>query len=392
MKKLILLFALAIMAVNAYSQNVKEAEYPDGETALQSFISSNLQPTKSVLENHVYGTIYVRVNVSKKGKPTKVEVTKPSGYSDMDMEAERVVKLIKKWNPETVDGKPVDGEIVVAVEFTKPQGATVNASYPGGEDALQEFFRQNMQYPSDALEDYIEGKVYVQLTVDAQGKSKDIIMSTPTDYPGLDAEAMRLVSLVSQWTPMTINGQPTESKLIVPVVFKLPESNTSQAEQNQHTDMGTGQATADKPTTDTDPGSANGQTSSTTSQHNSRGNNTNRPVNSQRQVAKMAAYPGGMVAMTTFISQNRKYPEDELRKKVEGDVTVKFTVDESGSIINPTIQKSVTPNLDAEAIRIVKLMPKWQPAVDTEGNNMPMEMTVTVNFRTPRAIDGVPFH
>lgn len=391
MKKLFLLFAMAVFAINTYSQNVKEAEYPDGETALKSFIASNVNPPKSVLEDHVYGTIYIRVNVSKKGKPTKVEVTKPSGYDDMDREAERVVKLIKKWNPETVDGKPVDGEIVVAVEFTKPQGATVDAAYPGGEEAMQAFFNQNVQYPADALEDYIEGKVYVQVTIDAQGHGKDIIMSTPTDYPGLDAEAMRLVSLVSQWKPMTINGQPTESKLIVPVVFTLPESHTAQTGQNQPTDMGTGQATADKPTANTDPGSENGQTSATTQQSTS-GNRPNHPSNRQRQVAKMAAYPGGMVAMTTFISQNREYPEEELRKKVEGDVVVKFTVDESGNIINPSIQKSVTPNLDAEAIRIVKLMPKWQPAVDTEGNNMPMEMTVTVNFRTPRAIDGVPFH
>ena len=72
-------------------------------------------------------------------------------------------------------------------------------------------------------------------------------------------------------------------------------------------------------------------------------------------------FPGGEDSLWAFIKENIHRPEGS--REVEGMVLVEFVVEVDGSISNPQILKSLTPELDAEAIRVVKLMPKfiWHP-------------------------------
>ncbi len=78
-------------------------------------------------------------------------------------------------------------------------------------------------------------------------------------------------------------------------------------------------------------------------------------------VEQQAQFPGGQAALMKWLSNNIKYPELAQQNNVEGRVTVKFTVEKDGSISNPVIAKGVDKDLDREAIRVVKKMPKWQP-------------------------------
>ena len=71
---------------------------------------------------------------------------------------------------------------------------------------------------------------------------------------------------------------------------------------------------------------------------------------------------------------------------------VAFTVNEDGSLSDLKVVKSVSKGLDAEALRIVGSMPKWNPARTTDGKVTPCQMSIPVNFRVPRALDGVPLH
>lgn len=78
-------------------------------------------------------------------------------------------------------------------------------------------------------------------------------------------------------------------------------------------------------------------------------------------VEQQAQFPGGQSALMKWLGNNIKYPELAQQNNVEGRVTVKFTVEKDGSISNPVIAKGVDKDLDKEAIRVVKKMPKWQP-------------------------------
>ena len=78
-------------------------------------------------------------------------------------------------------------------------------------------------------------------------------------------------------------------------------------------------------------------------------------------VEQMPQFPGGQAAMMKFIADSLRYPSVSCEHRIEGSVVVKFVVDCEGNILNPSVVRSIDPLLDKEAIRVVKLMPKWIP-------------------------------
>lgn len=78
-------------------------------------------------------------------------------------------------------------------------------------------------------------------------------------------------------------------------------------------------------------------------------------------VEQQAEFPGGQGALRKFLSNNIRYPESAQQNDIQGRVIVKFVVEKDGSIGNVTVVKGVDRDLDREAIRVVKKMPRWQP-------------------------------
>lgn len=72
-------------------------------------------------------------------------------------------------------------------------------------------------------------------------------------------------------------------------------------------------------------------------------------------------FPGGTAALYSFLSNNMRYPAQAQEEGVSGRVLVKFTVTKTGSVTNVTVARGKHPALDAEAVRVVKMMPKWNP-------------------------------
>lgn len=79
-------------------------------------------------------------------------------------------------------------------------------------------------------------------------------------------------------------------------------------------------------------------------------------------VSEIAEFPGGAMAASNWISKNMTYPEECRKKGIEGRVVIKFVVNKDGSIVDAEAVKSPHPALSAEALRVVKSMPKWKPA------------------------------
>lgn len=87
-----------------------------------------------------------------------------------------------------------------------------------------------------------------------------------------------------------------------------------------------------------------------------------------------ASFPGGEKAMATYIAKNLKYPQPSLNNGIEGVVNVRFVVKTDGALDKFSIVRLVDPDLEAEAVRLVKGMPAWTPAtvggtpVESQGN------------------------
>ena len=78
-------------------------------------------------------------------------------------------------------------------------------------------------------------------------------------------------------------------------------------------------------------------------------------------VEQMPQYAGGQAALMEYMKNSLKYPKDAAAQKVEGRILVSFIVEKDGSLSDVKATKAIFPSLDAEAVRVVKEMPRWTP-------------------------------
>jgi len=98
--------------------------------------------------------------------------------------------------------------------------------------------------------------------------------------------------------------------------------------------------------------------------------------------ASMPSFPGGNAEMNKYLSKTVQYSQMELEMGIQGKVYISFVVTEDGSITDIKLMKGVTggPGLDKEAIRIVKMMPKWIPA-KKDGKPVKVRFNMPINFK-----------
>ena len=110
-------------------------------------------------------------------------------------------------------------------------------------------------------------------------------------------------------------------------------------------------------------------------------------------VEEMPSFPGGMRECMMFLGRNIKYPVLAQEAKIEGRVIVQFVVDRDGSITDTKVLRSVSPELDAEALRVVGMMPKWNPGKQ-RGKAVAVKYTMPITFhlekpkpKEPRSVE-----
>ena len=96
-------------------------------------------------------------------------------------------------------------------------------------------------------------------------------------------------------------------------------------------------------------------------------------------VEKMPEYPGGDEARVKFLVENVKYPEEARKNGISGTVYITFIVEKDGKISNVKVLKGVDELLDNEALRVVKLMPVWQPGVQ-RGKPVRVQFNMPIQF------------
>ena len=102
--------------------------------------------------------------------------------------------------------------------------------FPGGTEALKEYLDKNMKYPAEAKEKGTQGRVIVQFVVDEKGKVTSPKIARSVD-PSLDAEALRLIENMPQWTPGKKTDEKGKSKAVatqytLPIAFRMEKSTS----------------------------------------------------------------------------------------------------------------------------------------------------------------------
>jgi protein TonB len=98
-----------------------------------------------------------------------------------------------------------------------------SASFEGGQEELIKFIANNINYPDDAKEAGVEGKVYIRLVVYSNGEISQIaVLRGVNAYPSFAREARRVLKLTNgRWSPAKLKGKAVASRLTLPIVFKL---------------------------------------------------------------------------------------------------------------------------------------------------------------------------
>jgi len=106
------------------------------------------------------------------------------------------------------------------------------------------------------------------------------------------------------------------------------------------------------------------------------------PVNDQDEVflvvENMPEFPGGLKAMMNFLGENIRYPETAKSANIQGTVHLGFVVEKDGSVTNIMVLRSVGGGCDQEAVRVLKLMPRWTPGLQ---RTKPVRVSFTLPIR-----------
>jgi TonB family protein len=101
--------------------------------------------------------------------------------------------------------------------------------YPGGVQALLEYLQTNVRYPEEAEKQNIEGRVILTFVIGKDGSIRNAKVVKSVD-PLLDAEALRVINAMPNWTPGRQNGKPVAVKYTVPLSFHLDDADTEKKE------------------------------------------------------------------------------------------------------------------------------------------------------------------
>jgi TonB family protein len=186
--------------------------------------------------------------------------------------------------------------------------------------------------------------VVVQFVVKKDGSISNDTIVRSVD-PLLDAEALRVVRSMPNWTPGKQKGEAVRVRFTLPVTFRLDGGTESKSAEVKQV--------AKVPTQGDEIFNV---------------------------VEQMPEYPGGMGELMKFLQRNLRYPKEAQEQGKQGRVVVQFVVNKDGSITDAKIVKSVDPQLDAEALRVVNAMPNWTPGKQ-RGKEVRTYFTIPVTFR-----------
>lgn len=164
--------------------------------------------------------------------------------------------------------------------------------------------------------------------------------------PSLDAEAIRVAEKMPKWIPGKNEGKPVRVYYTLPVTFRMSQEAPS------------AKSAGEKAPAESKP-----------------------DKNGVYTVCdEMPTFPGGMAECMRFLGKVMEYPVEAMKRKEQGRVIVQFVIQPDGTITDAHVRKGVSPLIDAEALRVVSVMPAWTPGKQN-GEAVPCRYTLPITFR-----------
>jgi TonB family protein len=204
------------------------------------WVASQVKYPAEARSGNIEGWVTVNLTVDLKGIISDVA---SSGLTDkiLSDEVVRVIKSSPKWEPAKNPNVDEPWRFSVTLKFKLPDQILDEApfvvvqkmpDYPGGDVELLNFIKNNIRYPEKAKADGIEGKVIIRFIINPDGGVEGLTVLKSIN-PLLDAEALRVVSMLKGFTPGTQAGKAVYVNYQVPVNFSLRATEPLFSEQSE---------------------------------------------------------------------------------------------------------------------------------------------------------------
>jgi len=297
-------------------------------------------------------------------------------------------------------------------------------TFKGGDPApeFRKYIAENLRYPESAAKNKISGRVIVQFMVNKNGDVVNPVVVRAAD-PALDKEAIRVVSSSPRWEAGKHEGKPVNVLFTFPINFVLddpaaqnkPDHVTMSVKtesglltiRNTDGSVSTPVYVMDGEVVETvegldpeliekidvikDPDSDIAKkynakdgvilitTKEAAAAKYSQADSFEKEGEIFYIVEDMPKFPGGKPALKTYIYSNLEYPEKAKNQGIEGEVQVRFLVNEKGKVESSEILRSTYQGFDAPALKVVNEMPDWTPGMQ-RGKAVKVWYVVSIKF------------
>lgn len=315
-------------------------QFPGGEEALKQYLADSLRYPQELIDADITGRVVVEFVIDKDGNILIPQIVK-SLHPVADAEAIRLIQNMPQWIPGTTQGKPTNVHYSIPLRFNRTKNedailqerlADVSPSFSDKKTTLREYLGWNRG--GDAIKEHVE----VRFVIRKDGRVTDVEV-TKSLSPQADAQAIELIQNMPRWTPAQVGGNPVNIYYSTNVWFEKAASQ-KQLEVKEY------------------------------------------PVKKRvikEDIIMLPEFPGGPYEMANYIRVNMQYPPEAIENWIRGEVTVQFIVDEEGNISDVKAIKKLTPETDAEAVRLIASMPRWISG-KKNGHRISMYQTLPIKF------------
>ena len=324
-------------------------EFDGGQTLMMEWLSKNIIYPEQAIIDGIEGRVIVRFVVEKDGSVSTPMILK-GVCETLDNEAKRVVLSMPKWKSGTLQGVPMRCYVTLPITFKLRTDTPVQsvedkieteydqiAEFEGGKLGIMRYLSSNLVYPIEALDYGVYGRVWVRFVVEKDGSLYNVSVEKELNK-WLDKVAVRAISAMPKWSPAMKDNQPVRTYYRLPIDFSISEDGLVYQHKYEYK-----QANVDS-------------------------------------TAQMPMFPGGIKSLMNWMRKHIVYPIKTLKKRIQGRVVTRFTIEEDGIITNIQIAATANKLLDKAALDLIELMPAWNPARDAEGNPIRTIFTFPVNF------------
>ena len=321
----------------------KQPEFPGGTTGLKKWLRANIKHQVNLHGKKIQGSVIVNFIVEKDGAVSNVKVDRGMDLLLMK-EASRVVSLMPKWKPGELNNEAVRVKNTLQVDFLfskedyyikclsqKPEKEEDNEVTVRGFGAMGDTTSKSL------AEKYGDDKPLFIID--------NVVMDNDFDLQSINPADIESIYVIKNESSMKIYGDKGKNGVVIIFTksaskFKgIPDKKTDQSKNNRDDEIFV-------------------------------------------VVEVQPKFPGGMDGMMSYLSDNIKYPAEAHKKGIEERVITNFVVNKDGSVSDVVIVRGIDPLLDAEAVRVITLMPKWEPGMQ-KGKNVNVRFTLPVKFSIP---------